>query len=141
MLPGCRPAQDCGLCGFGKCGLTSQAHAVAASWPPRVRRAWRPPAGPRALKADADAAQQFVFEVGFDEEPTAAYGAPLANVTWTVRADSTIALDVQYATRPSRAAESVGLQMSIYLCISISLYIYPSLSLSLPLSLSLYIYI
>jgi hypothetical protein len=68
-----------------------------------VLRAWKLPA---ELHTPTEAAQ-FVFELGFAEEPTEAYGAPIANMTWTIHPDSALTLDVQYTKRPTRMAESI----------------------------------
>lgn len=122
MLPGCRPEQTASLCGFGKMGLTSQAHAENLFWMPQVTSAWKSNTGCGSIAgsssgssaaADAPASSSsspctMRVSLSFAEEAMTKYGAPhSANVTFTVAAAGNIGVDVQYQKRPTMMAESL----------------------------------
>lgn len=113
MLPGCRPEQTSSLCGFGKSGLTSQAHGENLVWMPSVAAAWKSATGcSTSITAGASQAEcTMKVSLSFPEEAMAKYGAPhSANVTFTVVAKGSvgsIGVDVQYQKRPTMMAESL----------------------------------
>ena len=113
MLPGCRPEQTASLCGFGKNGLTSQAHGENLFWMPQVTRAWKSAAGCSSSSSGSDPSSSsspctLRVSLSFAEEAMTKYGAPhSANVTFTVAAAGSISVDVQYQKRPTMMAESL----------------------------------